>query len=53
MLSTISDTGIERKINGTKLSKKKKHTNTDGDSTYDNICILNLWGKDGLVGEWI
>lgn len=53
MLSTISDAGIERKINGTKLNEKKPDTNTDGDLTYDNICILNLWGKDGLVDEWI
>lgn len=48
----MPDTRMERKINGTKLSKKTE-TNTDGDLIYDKVCILNQWGKDGLSNEWI
>ena len=43
---------MDRKINGTKLNEKKD-TNTDGDLIYDNVCILNQWGKGGLFNEWI
>lgn len=46
------DTGMERKINGTKLNDKAD-TNTDGDLIQEKVFILNQQEKDKLFNEYI
>lgn len=47
----MPDSGMEKKIDGTKLNEKTD-TNTDGDLIYDKVSILNQWKKDYSMNEF-